>query len=229
MTGVFTAPCHQLIFFVFEMDKEKILSGITDKLGKTSLSERTIDKYVELSPVAEGTEPDDGYFERAVSFLKAMQGQYDHDVKLFSEDFKKNYKPEGNGGGNGAGAENGNGGSDEIADLKKMLQAVEERLASGEVELKRSELMKRVRKAMVEKNCTDSYVLDKTLSGVELDVKKDVGVIVDDLMKRYDDELKACRGDGAAPRQNKNNHGGADSAVQRFFKQKAKKEGWSER
>ena len=41
------------------MEQEKILSTLSEKLGETSFSPQTLQKYVELNPVAEGSEPDD--------------------------------------------------------------------------------------------------------------------------------------------------------------------------
>lgn len=73
------------------MELEKILSTIGEKLGKTSLSQATLRSYVTLNPVAEGTEPDDEYFNRAVSFLNTLQGQYNHDVATQVEEMKKNF------------------------------------------------------------------------------------------------------------------------------------------
>lgn len=76
------------------MEQEKILSTLSEKLGETSFSPQTLQKYVELNPVAEGSEPDEAYWNKAVNFLKGMQGQYNHDVATRVEDFKKNYKPQ---------------------------------------------------------------------------------------------------------------------------------------
>ena len=56
------------------MEQEKILSTLSEKLGETSFSPQTLQKYVELNPVAEGSEPDEAYWNKAVNFLKGMQG-----------------------------------------------------------------------------------------------------------------------------------------------------------
>lgn len=37
------------------MEQEKILSTLSEKLGETSFSPQTLQKYVELCPVAEGS------------------------------------------------------------------------------------------------------------------------------------------------------------------------------
>lgn len=75
------------------MEQEKILSTLSEKLGETSFSPQTLQKYVELCPVAEGSEPDEAYWNKAVNFLKGMQGQYNHDVATKVEDFKKTISP----------------------------------------------------------------------------------------------------------------------------------------
>ena len=62
------------------MEQEKILSTLSEKLGETSFSPQTLQTYVELNPIAEGSEPDEAYWNKAVNFLKGMQGQYNHDV-----------------------------------------------------------------------------------------------------------------------------------------------------
>ena len=45
------------------MEKEQILSEIGTRLGQTSLSQRTLSDYVDGNLPAEGTEPDDAYWE----------------------------------------------------------------------------------------------------------------------------------------------------------------------
>lgn len=75
------------------MEKEKILSTLTEKVGKTSFSQQTLETYVDLNPLAEGVEPDDAYWDKAKTFITKMQGQYNADMAAQVEDFKKNYKP----------------------------------------------------------------------------------------------------------------------------------------
>ena len=67
------------------MEIEKIVSTVQERVGNTDFSAQTIQKYVELNPVAEGQEPDEAYFDKAADFLKGMQGQFNHD---FSVKFK---------------------------------------------------------------------------------------------------------------------------------------------
>ena len=62
------------------MEKEQILSEMVAKLGKTSLSQRTISGYVEGNLPTDGVEPDDAYWQKHVGFLKSLDGNFSHDV-----------------------------------------------------------------------------------------------------------------------------------------------------
>lgn len=73
------------------MEQEQILSILTEQLGQTSLSQRTISDYVSANLPAEGQEFD---FERHAGILRSLNGNYSADMKKAVEDFKKNYKPE---------------------------------------------------------------------------------------------------------------------------------------
>ena len=57
------------------MEIEKIVSTVQEKVGNTDFSAQTIQKVVELYPVAEGQEPDEAYFSKVADFVKGMQGQ----------------------------------------------------------------------------------------------------------------------------------------------------------
>lgn len=62
------------------MEKAQILSTLKEKLGTTSLSERTVSTYVDNVLPAQGVEPDDAYWTSHVNILKSLEGQYNHDV-----------------------------------------------------------------------------------------------------------------------------------------------------
>lgn len=81
------------IYLKINMEKEKILSTLSEKVGKTSFSQQTLEAYVDLNPLAEGAEPDDAYWNKAIAFINKMQGQFNADMASRVEDFKKNYKP----------------------------------------------------------------------------------------------------------------------------------------
>lgn len=191
------------------MEQEKILSTLSEKLGETSFSPQTLQTYVELNPIAEGSEPDEAYWNKAVNFLKGMQGQYNHDVATRVEDFKKNYKPQKN--------------DDE---LEKKLKELEARLDAEDSKKVQADLLKKVTAAMKAKQANDDYVLSKTLQGVTFDTKKTVDELVTEFLPKYDVEYKACRGYGTAPRTSDGSGGTQHNAASRYFERKGKKEGW---
>lgn len=209
------------------MEKEKILSTLSEQLGKTDFSQKTLELYVELNPVADGEEPTEAYFGKAVSFLKGMQGQYNHDVATKVEDFKKNYKPEPNPPIDPPKPVEPNPNKD-VEDMKAQLKAMQEKLDAAEAKKSQNELMKQVKAGMKAKNATDDYVLEKTLQGVVLDSEKPVRELVDGMLEKYDAEFKACRGNGATPRTSTGGQA-KKTALDDYFARKAKKEGWGKK
>lgn len=73
------------------MEQEQILATLNEKLGKTSLSARTLSEYVGANLPAEGQEFD---FDRHVKIIKSLDGNFSADVAKTVEEFKKNYKPQ---------------------------------------------------------------------------------------------------------------------------------------
>ena len=87
------------------MDKEQILSTFKEKVGKTSLSEKTISDYIDAHLPAEGTEPDEAYWQRHTAFFKSLDGNYSADVAAQGEELGLTLTPrvtyiEGNRGDN---------------------------------------------------------------------------------------------------------------------------------
>ncbi len=205
------------------MEKEKILSTLTEKLGKTSFSQKTIETYVRLNPLAEGAEPDEAYWNKAVEFIQGMQGQFNADMASQVEDFKKNYKP----APNNEPLKPEPQPNKEVEELRKQFNELTKQLADKESQQTQEQLMAKVKAAMVEKGADDEYVLKQTLRGVTLDTKKSVAVLAEELLKDYDSELTACRGKGAAPRNGDSGGGskGKNSADD-YWARKQKKEGW---
>ena len=72
------------------MEIEKIVSTVQENLGNTDFSAQTIQKYVELNPVADGQEPDEAYFAKAKDFFTGLQGQFNHDFSTKFAEAKKN-------------------------------------------------------------------------------------------------------------------------------------------
>ena len=229
------------------MEIEKIVSTVQEKVGNTDFSAQTIQKYVELNPVAEGQEPDEAYFTKVADFVRGMQGQYNHDFSTKFTEAKKNLltedmfksmsaeqlaevkalvskvamasqqtKPE-------------PGESEEVKALKAEIAKLTERLDSGDSARQHAELLQKVRTAMKEQKASDEYVLDKTLEGVSLDVKKTVEELTKEMLTKYDSEYLRCRGGGAPPRLGGGGGVGGDSELDKRFKKKAAKEGWGKK
>ena len=225
------------------MEIEKIVSTVQEKVGNTDFSAQTIQKYVELNPVAEGQEPDEAYFTKAVSFLQGMQGQYNHDFStkfaeakknLLTEDTFKNLsteqlaevrklidglkveppKPQE---------------SEEVKALREQIKQLTERLDNGDAAKQKAELLQKVRTAMKEQKADDEYVLDNTLRGAEVDTNKSVDDLTKEFLAKYDAEYLRCRGAGAPPRIAQGGGGEHETWLDKKFKEKAKKEGWAKK
>lgn len=202
------------------MEKEKILSTLTEKVGKTSFSQQTLEAYVDLNPLAEGAEPDDAYWNKAIAFINKMQGQFNADMASQVEDFKKNYKPETKEQHTQNPEPN-----KEVEEMRKQLAELTKRLDEKESKQTQEQLMSQVKAEMKKQGATDEYVLKQTLRGVTLDPKKSVADLTKELLNAYDSELTACRGKGAAPR-NGEQGGSGNKPFGGYFAQKKAKEGW---
>ena len=224
------------------MEIEKIVSTVQEKLGNTDFSAQTIQKYVELNPVAEGQEPDEAYFSKAKDFLSSMQGQFNHDFSTKFAEAKKNLLTEDT---------FKNLSTEQLAEVKKLIEGVKpiekpiespevaalkeqikqltERLDNGDKSKQQAELLQKVRTAMKEQKATDEYVLDNTLKGVELDTTKSVEDLTKEYLAKYDAEYTKCRGGGVPPRQAVSQSGEAKTELDKKFKKKAAKEGWGKK
>lgn len=225
------------------MEIEKIVSTVQEKIGNTDFSSQTIQKYVELNPVADGQEPDEAYFTKAVSFFQGMQGQYNHDFSTKFTEAKKNLLTEDTFKNMSAEqlaevkkllegvktTQASTGESEEVKALKEQIKQLTERLDDGDKTRRQAELLQKVRNAMKEQKATDEYVLDNTLRGVVLDASKSVEDLTREQLTRYDAEYLKCRGSGAPPRLSGGAGGESETWLDRKFKQKAAKEGWGKK
>lgn len=214
------------------MEKEQILSTINEKLTaqgiKTEPFQRTFGDYLNENLPAEGTEPDDAYFDKHVRVLKSLAGQYSHDFATAVEDFKKNYKPETK---NEPPKQNPEP-NKEVEEMRRQLAELTKRLDEKESQQTQQQLLAQVKAEMIKQGATDDYVLGVVFKGITLgelkpDFKKSVADLTKELLVEYDSELSECRGKGAAPR-NGGSKGGSNSTnrADAFFDRKKKKEGW---
>lgn len=215
-------------YLKINMEKEQILSTINEKLTaqgiKTEPFQRTFGDYLNENLPAEGTEPDDAYFDKHVRVLKSLAGQYSHDFATAVEDFKKNYKPT---PANNEPPKSNPEPDKEVEELKKTVADLIKRLDEKESKQTQEQLMAQVKAEMVKQGAKDEYVLKQTLRGVTLDTKKSAADLAKELLTAYDSELTACRGKGAAPRNGEQGGGSkGKNSADAFFARKQKKEGW---
>ncbi len=208
------------------MEKEQILSEITTRVGKTSLSQRTLTDYVNRNLPTEGTEPDDAFWEKHVGFLKSLDGNYSHDVSTQVEEFKKNYKPN----QQQANDTPQEGKDNEVLELLKGIKdenkELRERLDRQDQVKSQSELREKVIAGMKAKGVNDEYVLTTTLTKHgEFDSKKSVDELVDSLLPVYDKEFSACRGNGAVPRTGQQQQQNTKNETLKRFKERHQKAG----
>ena len=166
---------------------EKIYQKLLEKLGKTSLSERTVKTYAGqlAKTVTKDEELTDEVIASAVEMLKALGGQYDHDL---AEAIKKNPpkpeppkpeppKPEPT--------------KDEpfkdyekrIAELERLSRQQEERYEREIKAVKLKNITDAVKKQLQTSGCNNSLVLELAFAKSSLDTEKSV-----------DDNAKTVRG-----------------------------------
>lgn len=225
------------------MEIEKIVSTVQEKLGKTDVSAQTIQKAVEfrntVAPLAEGTEPDDAYFEGIVNLARDFQGNINYLMANKANEWKKKFKLD---------AESIKGYTQEqLAELKKLVEGIGtktdekddkyseleskynellNRLDGNDAKAKKSELIEKIKESMRNHRANDEYVLRKTLENAEFDVNKSVEDLTKEFLDKYDAEYTACRGNGGQPRQMFSGGDGQKSWLDRKFDAKKQKEGW---
>lgn len=219
------------------MEQEQIIERLRGEIGETSLSDRTITEYVSLNLPTDGGEPDDAYFTKHAGVLKSLSGNFNHDVSVAVEDFKKKWKPAPDPKVNPKvePKPDPNGGGDEgISKILKAMQSYQEKVEQLEKKLNETEkskaydaLLSKVRVKMQEQGAKDQYVLDKALAGADFGDETNIDVLTKQMLEKYDAEYTACRGKGISPRNAGNGGGGgASKELDDFFTRKAKRERW---
>lgn len=204
------------------MTKEELLEKLIAKVGKTSLSERTLSAYAEntLKLVGDDSQVDDAFLEAHASILKTMEGQLSHEISSGIEKWKE---------GNNLKKEGGKDDTNEILELMKQIRednaALKARLDEADKKQGQKDYKARLMSEMRSKGAENEYILKQTLGQKEFDTAKSVEDAVEESLKAYDANYKSCFGDGATPRGNSGN--GTDGndtgskALDAFFDRKA--------
>ena len=157
------------------MTEEQILSTLTERLGQNSLSQRTLTDYVHGNLPAEGTEPDDAYFNRHVTFLKSLNGNYSHEPK--------ETKPK-------------------VAisdDFMKRLESLEAQLADERAKAAISSLKSSAVAEGKRLNVSNSALWNDAVELVKVTENMTADSMVKEAKAIYEQKLKAYMGDGAVP------------------------------
>lgn len=204
------------------MTKEELLEKLIAKVGKTSLSERTLSAYAEntLKLVGDDSKVDDAFLEAHASILKTMEGQLSHEISSGIEKWKE---------GNNLKKEGGEDDTNEILELMKQIRednaALKARLDEADKKQGQKDYKEKLMSEMRSKGAENEYILKQTIGQKEFDTAKSVEDAVEESLKAYDANYKSCFGDGATPRGNSGN--GTDGndtgskALDAFFDRKA--------
>lgn len=71
------------------MGIEQIVTNVKEKLGQTSLSDRSLTEY--FKSVNPQGEPDDAFYTQHVAILKSFGGQFSHDVAEWKKEYEKEH------------------------------------------------------------------------------------------------------------------------------------------
>lgn len=207
------------------MTKEELLEKLIAKVGKTSLSERTLSAYAEntLKLVGDDSQVDDAFLEAHASILKTMEGQLSHEISSGIEKWKE---------GNNLKKNDNDGGEDETNEILELMKQIREdnaalkaRLDEADKKQGQKDYKARLMSEMRSKGAENEYILKQTIGQKEFDTAKSVEDAVEESLKAYDANYKSCFGDGATPRGNSGN--GTDGndtgskALDAFFDRKA--------
>jgi hypothetical protein len=184
---------------------EKIYQKLLEKLGKTSLSERTVKTYAGqlAKTVTKDEELTDDVIASAVEILKALGGQYDHDL---ADAIKKNppkpepTKPEPTKPEPPKPDEPFKDYEKRIAELEKKSREQEERYEREIKAVKLKNISDAVKKQLQSSGCTNSLVLELAFAKSNIDAEKSVDDNAKSVRDLYDSLFKENLESGMIPR-----------------------------
>ena len=173
--------------------KEKILNQLKDKLGKTSLSDRTLESKAARLAAKYKTEEEftSEILEDVVSDLKELDGQLSHDV---AEKIKA-YKPE----KQVETKEDKDKPNPELEALKKKVDTLTEEREKEKRNALTNGLRSEVKSKTNELKVSNSALWNDAVSMVSVKEDTTVDSLLIDVKKVYEEKLKAYVGEGAMP------------------------------
>lgn len=184
---------------------EKIYQKLLEKLGKTSLSERTVKTYAGqlAKTVTKDEELTDEVIASAVEMLKALGGQYDHDL---AEAIKKNPpkpeppKPEPPKPEPPKPDEPFKDYEKRIAELERLSKQQEERYEREIKAVKLKNITDAVKKQLQTSGCNNSLVLELAFAKSAIDTEKSVEDNAKTVRGLYDSIFQENLESGMIPR-----------------------------
>ena len=173
------------------MEKETLLSTLTEKLGETPLSQRTLSDYIDNNLPAEGTEPDEDYWKRHTATLRSLEGNYRADVAAGIEDFKKNYKPS----DPTTDPQKKDGDPDLLRRIELLENAQKEAANNASANAIRSEVCAKGKSLKV----ANEAIWEDAVKSVQIGKNDSADDVTVKAKKEYERQLKRYFGDGATP------------------------------
>lgn len=200
------------------MEKETLLSTLTEKLGETPLSQRTLSDYIDNNLPAEGTEPDEAYWNRHTAILKSVTGNYRADLAAGIEDFKKNYKPS----NTSPDPQKKDGDPELLKRVEQLENAQKESARNASANALRSEVSAKGKSLKV----ANEAIWEDAVKAVQIGENDSADDVTAKAKKEYERMLKRYHGEGVSPYGNSGRQGASKEAEEEA---KAKREAFKER
>ena len=231
------------------MEREALEQRFNEELGSTRLnwSEQTKDTFYNeiLADITDDAQVTDEFIARKVKYLKTLDGQFHADVSKETKNLREQmaaleakYKDNGGAGGGNAGGDGGGSNTDEIAALKKRIEAMEAEAKEKDAASRRKSILDSVAEGLKAKRKkaelpVNDYFVKQALGKLELPEDgegstPDENALVKQLDGLYIKELKAAgiEGRDAYPSTGRRTGKPGASAVDKFWEKKKKKEHW---
>lgn len=188
------------------MEKETLLSTLTEKLGETPLSQRTLTAYIDDNLPAEGAEPDEAYWEKHTKFLKSLTGNYRADVAAGLEVAKRTLQQQ------SSSTETQHKGGD--PDLLKRIEQLEGKLAESAKNASASSLRSETTAKGKSLKVANEAIWEDAVKAVQIGDNDSADDVTDKAKKEYERLLKRYYGEGTAPYGNSGRQGASKEAEQ---------------
>lgn len=173
------------------MEKETLLSTLTEKLGETPLSQRTLAAYIDDNLPAEGAEPDKAYWEKHTKFLKSLTGNYRADVAAGIEAGKRTLQQQ------SSTTETQHEGGD--PDLVKRIEQLESKLAESAKNASASSIRSEATAKGKSLKVANEAIWEDAVKAVQIGDNDSADDVTDKAKKEYERLLKRYYGEGTAP------------------------------